>query len=329
MHRSKCPYRAGRPSAPYKAHLAFNTIRETGRLIWARDFVNRWHVLTGALSHDADDPDLSPIDLMRQLAVEHGLRVATSSSSLMETQGSSWEGGVGGPRSREMDVDGEEDDEDQDDDNDDDGEESWEDAVADLGNPWDMRPAKVDLLGEDDRGFGLPGAAIAGAGPATAVPNSSATSSPSSPASGPASDPSAFPRIGRQELLELAGRRAGAATPGAGAASGDGGSSGGSGAAGNSHRVRSGSCDGGGGDWTVRFTTAVAEVKAETGGRARVVVLDVREEKLETEGSEEAAAAALTAATAAYRRCIAGGVGHPAQLGHLLQQEKLSGCTSP
>ncbi|GIL56093.1 hypothetical protein Vafri_11534 [Volvox africanus] len=316
MHRSKCPYRAGRPSAPYNAHLTFNKFKVLKRLTWARDFINRRHVLMGALPHDADDSGPSPIDLMRLLAVEHGLRVAASSSSRREAQGSSWEGEVTGARSREANMDGEE--EDEDDDDDDDDEESWEDAVADLGNPWDMRPAKVDLMDEDDRGDGRPGAAVApGAGPATAtatataVPNSSVTPSPSSPASSPYLDLLAFPRIGRQELLDLVGLRSGAAT---GAAPAAGGSSGGSGVAGSSHRVLSGSCSGDGGDWKVGFATAVAEVKAEMGGRARVVVLDVREEKLETEGNEEAQEAA---ATADYRgRSTAGA------------EEKLSGSTS-
>ncbi|GIL88152.1 hypothetical protein Vretifemale_16242, partial [Volvox reticuliferus] len=196
MHRSKCPYRAGRPTAPYNAPFTLFTLSKPSGLIWAREFATkRRHFPTGALPpDDADaDVDLSPIDLMRQLAAEHGVRVASSSSSLGGTQWSSSSGG--GKRFREADMDAEEAEEEAEE------EESWEDAVADLGNPWDMRPAKVDLMDEDDRG--LPGPTVASPGPASAAAPSPEPRS--STVLSPYSDPSAFPRIGWRELLDLAG----------------------------------------------------------------------------------------------------------------------------
>ncbi|KAG2447776.1 hypothetical protein HYH02_007233 [Chlamydomonas schloesseri] len=114
----------------------------------------------------------------------------------------------------------------------------WEDVVAELGNPLDMRPARVGLMDDDDDlGFGLnPAAELAaavaaadgsgGAGedddedddgrlplpplPAAAAAAAAAAATAQAGASGAGVgasaylDPSALPRVGRGELLQLA-----------------------------------------------------------------------------------------------------------------------------
>ncbi|KXZ44901.1 hypothetical protein GPECTOR_61g854 [Gonium pectorale] len=75
---------------------------------------------------------------MRELAALYGVRVADDS----QDAGSSGRGRLmrGGER-RLLRGDEEEDEED-----DEDAFESWEEAVAELGNPWDMRPARAAPL---------------------------------------------------------------------------------------------------------------------------------------------------------------------------------------
>ncbi|PNW82525.1 hypothetical protein CHLRE_06g282400v5 [Chlamydomonas reinhardtii] len=109
----------------------------------------------------------------------------------------------------------------------------WEDVVAELGNPLDMRPARVGLM-DDDLEFGLdpaeemaaavaaangdddddgrlplpplPASAAAAAAAAAAVGTGASGSSSSSSSSGTSAylDPSALTRVGRGELLQLA-----------------------------------------------------------------------------------------------------------------------------
>ncbi|KAG2492423.1 hypothetical protein HYH03_009366 [Edaphochlamys debaryana] len=87
-------------------------------------------------------------------------------------------------------------------DDDDDDEEAWEDVVGDLGNPLDMRPARVGLF-EDDLDDGRL--------PLPPLPDSVAPAAPSGPAY---LDPSALPRMGPTELGQLLGTAAAAAEEG-------------------------------------------------------------------------------------------------------------------
>ncbi|GLC47317.1 hypothetical protein PLESTB_001218500 [Pleodorina starrii] len=182
---------------------------------------------------DGPGADLSPDELMRQLAAEHGVRVLSPASR--------------GEGAYDLQYD---------DDDDHDEAESWEDAVADLGSPWDMRPARVGLMDSDDDEDDVD---EAGTGPSSSPSAAAATASVSPPVS-PYLDPSALPRIGRGELRELAAVGLGRGV--------------------EAEEPRGGTGGGGG-------CGAAAAEAAEASGRGRVVVVDVREAGEGLEGATE------------------------------------------
>lgn len=190
------------------------------------------------------DPD-DPAELMRQLALSQGIRVVdavpapiqphSSTSSepqpdtavVREANDSHGHDRVsgGGTDTWQPAGFGPLHDEDEDEYDGDDEDESWDDVVSELGNPWDMRPARVGLLDDDDSMFISP--------PLSTLSNRISNSNPSGASSGPAEvtaaaaagpasptppPPSGAPLYGQPgtferladvgELLELLGRSA-------------------------------------------------------------------------------------------------------------------------